>query len=116
VKSAIILGQVFACSSAGCPSVESEARRPLEVLTHRAWGGRRPLKATEREDRCRSIAAESRKSTPIPVGYTVKRQPLPDDLKHFDEAAAVADRLASTPSLDEIRQRIKRAQVNCAPL
>ena len=74
----------------------------------------------EREDRCRSIAAESRKapssSTPIPPGYTVKRQPLPDDLKHFDEAAAVADRLTSTPSLDEIRQRIKRAQVNCAPL
>ena len=62
VKSAIILGQVFACSSAGCPSVESEARRPLEVLTHRASGGRRPLKATEREDRCRSIAAESRKA------------------------------------------------------
>ena len=43
-------------------------------------------------------------STPIPPGYTVKRQPLPDDLKHFDEAAAVADRLASTPSFDEIRQ------------
>ena len=39
------------------------------------------------------------------------RQPLPDDLKHFDEAAAVANRLASTPSLDEIRQRIERAQV-----
>jgi hypothetical protein len=55
-------------------------------------------------------------STPIPPGYTVKRQPLPDDLKHFDEAAAVADRLASTSSLDEIRQRIKHAQVNCAPL
>ena len=55
-------------------------------------------------------------STPIPPGYTVKRQPLPDDLKHFDEAAAVADRLASTPSLDEIRRRIKCAQVNCAPL
>ena len=29
-------------------------------------------------------------STPIPPGYTVKRQPLPDDLTHFDEAAAVA--------------------------
>ena len=37
-----------------------------------------------------------------------RQAPLPDDLKHFDEAAAVADRLASTSSLDEIRQRIKR--------
>ena len=31
-------------------------------------------------------------STPIPPGYTVKRQPLPDDLKHFDEAAEVGRR------------------------
>ena len=44
------------------------------------------------------------------AGLHRQAQPLPDDLKHFDEAAAVADRLASTPSLDEIRRRIKCAQ------
>ena len=50
----------------------------------------------------------------IKKGAFLTSTPIPP--VHFDEAAAVADRLASTSSLDEIRQRIKRAQVNCAPL
>ena len=53
---------------------------------------------------------------PCPGAFVGKRQPLPDDLKHFDEAAAAADCLADTPSLDEIRQKIERAKVKIEEL
>ena len=50
-------------------------------------------------------------STPIPPGYTVKRQPLPDDLKHFDEAAeSRRDPAADQARPGELRAFVRQRQ------
>lgn len=52
-------------------------------------GGEMPI------DRSRVRKGAFMTSTPVPEGYVVKRQPLPDDLAEFEAAAAMADDMAA---------------------